>query len=221
MENPTAEVIQQQMQDTRNALTEKLEALQSQVADTVKDATASVTEGVESVKDAVTHTVETVAETVQDTVSSVKDVFNMHQHMENHPWVMMGGAVVLGYIGGSLLPSHSDDEPAAWHNGAGHHAYSAPEAYDAPAAPRAYAAPRGGMMSELLSKLEPWTNQLKGLAIGATTRMFGDLLHSAVPAAYQEPVQKLVDQFTEAVGGKVMHSDTSAHSSGEHASAAG
>ena len=123
--------LRQQIDDSRAALTEKLEMLEEKVADTVQMATASVTEAtasvvetvhnatvsvsetVESVNAAVQGTVENVRHTVSDTVESVKGTFDLPQHVRKHPWAMLAGAVALGYVGGRyLLPTGVAKSPS-------------------------------------------------------------------------------------------------------------
>jgi len=55
------------MDETRAALTDKVEALENRVVSTVESATAAVSETVAEVKSAVTDTVHSVTETVQET----------------------------------------------------------------------------------------------------------------------------------------------------------
>src|SRR5262249_38838293 len=85
------EVIRQQMEETRAALSEKLETLEQQVVGTVKDARAAVTDTVETVKGA-----------VHDTVETVKETFDVSRQVERHPWAMLGGSIALGFLGGRL-----------------------------------------------------------------------------------------------------------------------
>ncbi len=110
-----------QIDESRAALTEKLELLEEKVADTVQSATASVAEAtatvvetvhnatasvsetVDSVNAAVQGTVESVRHTVADTVESVRGTFDFSHHVQNNPWAMLAGAVALGYVGGRFL----------------------------------------------------------------------------------------------------------------------
>src|SRR5713226_6434711 len=91
MDNEPEEVIKQQMLETRASLAEKLETLEQQVVGTVHSATSAVTDTVESVKDAVQHTVE-----------AVKDTFDLSHHVREHPWLMVGGSVTVGFAAGCL-----------------------------------------------------------------------------------------------------------------------
>ena len=109
----TEDEIREQMEDTRTSLTDKLETLEKQVANSVSDATTNVTDTVEAVKESVQETVSSVKDSVQETISAVKesmhqgvtavkDFFDIPSHVDHHPWAMMGGSVALGYVVGSL-----------------------------------------------------------------------------------------------------------------------
>jgi ElaB/YqjD/DUF883 family membrane-anchored ribosome-binding protein len=118
MENEP-EVIRDQMQDTRTALAEKLEALQQTVAQTVENTTKPVLETVQSVTEATRDTASTVKETVaqiadtvsgsvEKTVSTVKETFDITRHVDQHPWMMVCGSAAVGYLIGRLLPAGPD-----------------------------------------------------------------------------------------------------------------
>lgn len=108
------EMIRQQMDESRAALTEKLGMLEEKVsetvqsatasvAETVQSATASVTETVDSVKGAVQGTVDSVRHSVEDTVASVSEALDLVLQVKRHPWGMLAGAIAVGYVGAQLL----------------------------------------------------------------------------------------------------------------------
>jgi len=115
------EVIKRQMESTRASLAEKIEALGTQVSDTVQSTTEAVTNTVEavsstvenvkgvveSVSDTVQDTVQSVTDKVQDTVQSVADTLNFPKLVEERPWLVFGGSVALGVVGGYLLSGSS------------------------------------------------------------------------------------------------------------------
>jgi ElaB/YqjD/DUF883 family membrane-anchored ribosome-binding protein len=122
------EVIQKQMEETRAGLTNKLSALEHQVSGTVQTATDaveatkdavtgtveavsntvdSVKETYENVKESFQETVENVTEQVQETFKSVAETFNLNLQAERRPWVVFGGAVAVGVLGGWLLGGRS------------------------------------------------------------------------------------------------------------------
>lgn len=110
MENE--ELIREQMNDTRAAMSEKLELLEQKVVetvdgtatavtdaveavkDTVRDTTSAVTETVCQVKESVSETVHTVTDTVKGGLTSVKDFFDIRKN----PWLGIGGSVLAGYV---------------------------------------------------------------------------------------------------------------------------
>src|SRR5262249_54043362 len=79
------EVIRQDIEQTRSALTEKLETLEEEVMGTVRNA-----------KETVEETIENVAETVQETVETVQRTFDLEYQMQQRPWVLIGGSVGAG-----------------------------------------------------------------------------------------------------------------------------
>ena len=115
---------QRDMDDTRSAMTEKLELLGERVRETVEGAQASVEGIVENVIDTVDTTVAAVKQTVEgaqtsmegivenvkgtvgDTVEAVQRTFDLHHQMEQHPWLLCGGAILVGYLLGSGSNSH-------------------------------------------------------------------------------------------------------------------
>jgi len=195
------EVIEQQMQETRAALAEKLETLEHQVTNTVSVATNAVSETVENVKDAVEETVETVKE-------SVKSTFDFAGHMDRHPWWFMGGAVALGYVGGCLLnqasavhapPSRvrrTSYEPMGLSQG-GTTERVGDRFRSEVAQPE-----QPGWLSILTNRFGREIDQLKSLAIGAAIGMARDAVVDAAPETLRPQLKDVINDITEKLGGK-------------------
>src|ERR1051326_4970636 len=98
-----AELIREQMQETRAALTDKLEALEHQVTDTVQTAATSVAETVETVTDTVKSTAQTFKDSVEGAMESVGSLLDLRQQVERHPWGMLAAGVAVGFIGTRLF----------------------------------------------------------------------------------------------------------------------
>jgi len=203
------EVIKHQMLETRTALTEKLEALEDHVASTVKETTDAVGETVEAVREAVESTVGSVKGTVTDTVESVKEsvkeTFDLKHQFEQHPWLMLGGATFLGYLGGSLLgngrASHSGSSNG-WHRIEGHN--GRPEERP-PEPPRSEPSRSGpSLWDKAFEALAPAITKLEGLAIGATTAVVGKMVLEAAPEALRGDLEGVINDITKALGGKPM-----------------
>ena len=105
-----AEVIHQQMTETRESLADKIETLEKQVAGTIESVTGTVEavgETVEQVKEAVQGTVETVKEKVEGTVETVKETLDIGAHVRRHPWVGFGASLTASNCSASRRCSAS------------------------------------------------------------------------------------------------------------------
>jgi ElaB/YqjD/DUF883 family membrane-anchored ribosome-binding protein len=211
MENE-AEVIRKQMEETRTSLSEKLEALETQVTDTVKETTESVGETVETVTEAVKDTASSVAQTVQ----AVTETFNISGHVQRYPWLALGCSAGVGYLLGMwLAPSHSTAL-----SGMTAGASSTPSTPPAPApAPPEPVLSAGSSNGHAASSQEParenawqtffdsWKpafDQLKGLALGATVGVAGQMLIRALPESFRKDLNEMLAGVTKAVGGTVL-----------------
>jgi len=214
MENET-DVIKHQMEETRTALTEKLEAVEELVASTVKETTQTVSETVSNVTDTVENTVNTVAESVESVTESVKSAFDISGYVDEHPWLVLGGSVALGYALGSLLPSPrpSGGRPSrgTYFNGSsGYQAAAAPAAAP-PASSGATSytgsqeASSGGGISSFLQGLQPVVDKLKGLALGTAAGVIGEMLVKNLPDNLKSEVTSLIDDTTRRMGGTILH----------------
>lgn len=229
------EVIQQELEQTRHSLAEKLGAIGEKVSGTVED----VSETVEHVSDAVEHTVEAVSDTVesmgeaaQDTVEAVKHAFNFPEQYQNHPWLFFAGSVVLGFVGGKLAggilarPKRAE-EPFFYpqRNGNGHadtYASRAAERFfdesstAAPPASAASAADQGNGKAKESRSTTSWLGQvaehfgselgkLKGLALGTLFGVARDMVTQAMPQNLKTELSSVFDSMTETAGGKPIH----------------
>jgi ElaB/YqjD/DUF883 family membrane-anchored ribosome-binding protein len=186
------DLIRDQMENTRTSLTEKLQTLEDKVATTVDNATSNVTETVEAVKDTVQETVANVKDSVQETINvvkdsvkvsvdSVKDAFDIPGHVQNHPWLMMGGSVALGLLLGNYL----GQKQAA--------------ATKSKSKSTARAQPLRSNGNGRHDTLE--SQKLKGLAIGALMGTFRDMVMTGVPETFGEPLTDIINDVTEKLGG--------------------
>lgn len=186
---------QRDMDDTRSAMTEKLEMLGEHVRETVEGAQASMEEMVENVRDTVDTTVAAVKQTVEgaqasvegivenvkgtvgETVATVQRTFDLHHQMEQHPWLLVGGATVVGY----LLGSREDDRPSA--------AVPASTPRFSPASPIPGASsesptrpqPQQGTGSGDLGWLTDEIAALKSAAVGAVVSTLWGMVKQALP----------------------------------------
>jgi ElaB/YqjD/DUF883 family membrane-anchored ribosome-binding protein len=215
-----------QMDDTRKDLADKLEQLEKKVSGTVETVTdfvekvpetvetvkETIAETVSTVSDTVQHTVGAVKETVADTVESVKSFFDIPYQVDRHPWLMLGGSVLMGYLGGRLLPRRSAAEKVA-SAGAVTPAPApvlseyAPQTYEpvrGPQEPRQAEPSKPSWLSSLGERFSGEINQVKGLALGTLLGVARDMVSQWAPDALRQEVTDVINNFTRDVGGKVI-----------------
>src|ERR1700687_542184 len=90
--DPEPSVIRQDIEETRQSLTEKLETLENQVMGTVQHARETVEETIGSVKS-----------TVSETVDTVKRTFDLEYQVGQHPFIAAGLALLGGAAVGAMV----------------------------------------------------------------------------------------------------------------------
>jgi hypothetical protein len=236
-------VIMEHMEDTRKDLADKLEQLEKKVTDTVgsvTDLVEKVPETVETVKETIEETVQTVTGTVHqtlgavkhgvaETVETVKSFFDIPYQVNRHPWLMLGGSVLLGYLGGRLLLPRRRAERLAADMTSEMSAASAYTPAYSPAAPSSGtsdwsgASPpassygwQGTHETEARSSGPSWVSRLtehfggeihkvKELALGALMGAVRDVVTRWVPETLRHDVTEVINNFTSDLGGKVFH----------------
>jgi len=186
------EVIKLQMEETREALSEKIGALEDHVLGTVQDTTEAVSQTVEKVADAVQSTVDTVKEEVEKGVETVKHTFDLRHQVEQHPWGMLAGSVAVGYLAERLLAKPAAAPP--W-----------PRERPEPYARQEFAARESaepGWFEKVGEQFEPALSKLKTTAIGAGMGLLGQLILDAAPPTYRESLQEIIDDVTKSLGAK-------------------
>jgi ElaB/YqjD/DUF883 family membrane-anchored ribosome-binding protein len=193
--NQKPDEIREQIEDTRSALTAKLETLEQGVKETVCEAKAAVSDTIENVKD-----------TVKDTVETVKESLDVRAYVQEYPWPMMAGSVGLGFTLGCLF-SHST-------SGNGHKisrmtSNGKPMENKPPVEwtmDRMPASSNGqkGVLSSLMEKLRPEIQELEGIAIGAIGALIRDFIKQSTAPPLGERIEKVANQVTEKLGGQVM-----------------
>jgi ElaB/YqjD/DUF883 family membrane-anchored ribosome-binding protein len=203
------EVIRQNIEETRSALTEKLESLEQEVKDTVTGAKEAVTETVEAVKETVENTVSTVKETVHETVSTVKRTFDLRYQTDQHPWTMVGGSLAAGFVAGCLVPTPGRRwANQAWdrvHGSASSSGNGSTTSYrpventltSQPTQPE-----EPGLLSGLADQFQGEIAQLKGLAIGTALGILRDTVTRSLSPQFAGQVRGVFDSVTTKLGGQ-------------------
>jgi hypothetical protein len=205
----------EQMDQTRKGLAEKIETLEKKVAGTVETVTETVQtveHTVENVKDSIAETVETVSGTVKDTVEGtvahVKRLFDLPHHIDRHPWLAMGGSVLVGFLGGRLLIPRSS-RPRSLPSRPVPTSYTPPPAPPrqesaAPERTEAKRAAGDGWLHKLGEQFGGELDKLKGLAVGTLFGVARDMISQVLPDALKKEVTDVINGFTDKLGGKVI-----------------
>ena len=188
----TPEQIQSEMSQTREALTEKVAALENQVVGTVQTAADTLTGTVESVKSLITTAPGAVSDTVKQAAEAVsetmKRTFDISGRVREHPLAAVGVSALLGCITGWLV--------SGGRQSLGYSTAVAPPPRPGEPTPTRLAAreapaePSGpGLFDELFSMLGRKVRELAENAIDTATAAVNKNIHEGVP--------KLVDAATE------------------------
>jgi ElaB/YqjD/DUF883 family membrane-anchored ribosome-binding protein len=104
--------IKQNIEETRAAMTEKIERIEGRVHETIegtKSTIDSVVGHMNRVKDTMEErksvldtSIDTLRQTVDETVDRVKATADLIEQVKQNPWIMLGSAVLVGYVLGGL-----------------------------------------------------------------------------------------------------------------------
>ena len=182
MSDESPEVIEQQMQVTRDSLTEKVSALENHVVDTIQNATTSVGDIVDQVKTAVPDTIAGMKDTFSEVKESVRESLDVSQHTRDRPWAMVGGAAALGLIAGMVLfRRRAGSAPAP--------AVAQPQSFASNAMPASTTAPRAPV------KLPGWLDQIVdrlGDKLTEEVRKLGEVAVATASASLQNTVEQVL-----------------------------
>jgi ElaB/YqjD/DUF883 family membrane-anchored ribosome-binding protein len=199
------EVIRDEMEETRASLANKLEALETQVRETVSGASEAVTSTVEGVKG--------VVDTVSDTVETVTETLNIPKQVEQHPWAAVGIALGAGFVAAQLL--------GGWSSEPSRPARQEPTPTPAPtppampdlqmqSPPQQEQAPSGvlpmleSMLPDMNGLLSTAATSLGGLAVGTLMGVVREVAVNGLPPEWKGELTRMVDQITTQLGGKVL-----------------
>lgn len=206
------EVIEAKMEETRENLAEKLEVLGEKVSKTVE----KVTETVEETVDTVSETATAVTETALNTAQAVKETFNFPRHIQEHPWLMLGGSVAVGFLGGYLMSglTRSAHRQSRYAFRQARQQYYQPEYYQPASSYQPTSTGNGHSQShgvtgyvrswldDIREAMGPELERLKGMAIGASLSLLRDMAAEAIPPNFKEQVTEVFDNVTRRLGGE-------------------
>lgn len=236
----------QDIEETRASMTEKLELLEERVRETVETAKSTAEDIMTNVKETVDETVgavketvgdarstvegivDNVKETMDDTMTMVKRSFDMEYQVNHHPWTMLGGSVLMGYMLGCWTnrPTSSSSAPARHTDYTERHAdYTArnrnleKSGYfatvqgltpDGQPLGNSSRAQRSGVWSSTLGQFGEEFNIIKGALIGALMGSVRDLVRQSLPNVAPQ-LEKAIDSATRKMGAKPINGAPNQH----------
>ncbi len=229
MEHPTAtpgvspgdadkspDLIEREMEQTRESLTQKVAALENQVLGTIQTATNTLTDTVQTVKETVSTAPAAVRETVQETVAAVKDSvaetftqvrdsvasFNMSECVRDRPFAALGTSVAAGFVTGLCLfggrrPIMARGTLAPAGNG---HAGAVPKSVFSPAATSHVESPHAdsppGLFAGLVGMVGGELQQLARQALSTAVASLKESVNHRVPGLVDGAVQNVTDRLS-------------------------
>ncbi len=213
------ERIESEMELTRESITQKVAALETQVLGTIQSATNTLTDTVQSVKDApaavresVQETVAAVRESVKETISSVREsvaAFSVSDCVRDNPTAALGTSFAGGFLTGFLLLGGRESRPIMARGAR----EPAPEGRQGSVPPgySAYSADPGparsaGMFAGLIKMVGGELEQLARQALSTAIASLKQSVNDKVP--------KLMDDAVQSFTSRVTGQDTPAHARG-------
>lgn len=179
--------IDRDMAHTREALTEKVAALEAQVVGTVSSAADTLTGTVESVKSlmsqapsAVSDTVKQVADTVRD---SMNDAFDVSARVQKNPWASLGIAALAGCTLGWLTGGRQNPTASA---------AAVPVPFVPPTQPQA-AEREPGVVGELVALMGDSLKDLAKTALASLSASLKEAVQQQVPHLVADRVAGLAE----------------------------
>lgn len=202
----STEEIQREMQQTREAITEKVAALENQVLGTIQTAADTVTNTVDAVKEAVAatpavvnDTVKQTVDTVKETVEAVKRSLSVTACVRENPLASVGASLFAGFLLG-------------WRGGSKREVPTVAASAFAPPPPQA-AAPRQprepGLIDELVGKVRTELRELAEQSLSTLMQSLKRSVSQHVPEVVDtavnrvsEHVQNVAQQRTHSMNGR-------------------
>lgn len=211
------ELIEHEMEQTRQSLTDKVAALEQQVTGTIQSVSDGVKETVESVRSAMQDTVSSVKETVSGSVESVsegvKQAFDVSHHVRDNPWVAVGSAAAAGFVLG-LLTGKTSNRRSVYGEGLSEgHSSTASLMAQTPRGPSSAEPVRSYEPAERPSRRPGWLDELLELA-GQEVKKLGSQAIAQLSASFKQNIEqgvpKLLDTAMERVQGAAAGRSSSA-----------
>jgi hypothetical protein len=150
---------------------------------TVDTTLVAVRQGVAGTQASVEEMVKHVKGTVGETVATVKRTFDLPLQTEQHPWPMVGGAVLVGYMLGRWGGGHpSAAGPTAERATEASRSGSPPASRASSVRPQPQQGIVSGMLDQVKDEMQDEISSLKSVAVGAVMNTLREMFKQAMPA---------------------------------------
>jgi hypothetical protein len=89
--------------ETGAGMTDMLETMEQGVKDAWQHTAAGITDMMESIRVSVETAVQSVQGAAHDSGAAVGRLLDLRAHVRRHPWLMVGGALLLGWAAWSVV----------------------------------------------------------------------------------------------------------------------
>ena len=110
--------LERDIEDTRAVMTEKIDMIENRVNETMEGTKATidnvmekvkgVQETIDTAKSTIDNILETIKHTMEETIERVKYTSTVIEQVDQSPWIMLGSAVLTGYVLGGLNEGESN-----------------------------------------------------------------------------------------------------------------
>ena len=110
--------LERDIEDTRAVMTEKIDMIENRVNETMEGTKATidnvmekvkgVQETIDTAKSTIDNILETIKHTMEETIERVKYTSTVIEQVDQSPWIMLGSAVLTGYVLGGLGEGESN-----------------------------------------------------------------------------------------------------------------
>lgn len=191
----TPEQIEKDMQQTRESITEKVAALETQVVGTVQNAADTLTDTVESVKSMLSGAPEAVSDTVKQATAavsdSVKQAFDITGHVRNNPLAAVGISALVGGIVGYLTGGIGRGRLLQTTSSAPVLSPAAAPAYAVSAHPTARAESKPGVIDEFMDMLGDKAKEMARTALESVSAAIKQNIETGVPKLVDDAASRL------------------------------
>ena len=110
--------LERDIEDTRAVMTEKIDMIENRVNETMEGTKATidnvmekvkgVQETIDTAKSTIDNILDTIKHTMEETIERVKYTSTVIEQVDQSPWIMLGSAVLTGYVLGGLGEGESN-----------------------------------------------------------------------------------------------------------------